>query len=133
MKTLAVMVFAVWGSACGAIPTVEDPGMDGSVVVDLSSREQLIGDWVVEGAQPAAPGAVAGAVPRQGAVGTTCAIVQFCDVPGPDGTRCVQNGCSIVQALSECSVEAPRECGHIVCPFVFVAPGGKRFLNGACF
>ena len=134
MKTLAVMVFAVCGSACGVIPIVEDPAVDSLVMVDLSSREQLIGDWVVEGREPAAQGAVSGAVPPRGAIGpATCVIVQYCDAPGPDGTRCVQNGCNVLDALTECSIEAPRECSRVVCPFVFVGPNGKRFLNGSCF
>src|SRR5262249_36534332 len=106
MKTLAVMVFTVCVSACGTIPAVEVPGMDNSVVVDLWSREQLIGDWVVEGKEPAAQGALPGAVPPRGAIGPiTCVIVQYCDAPGPDGTRCVQNGCNVQDALTECTIE----------------------------
>ena len=133
MKTLAVMVFAVCVSACGTIPVVEEPGMDSSVVVDLSSREQLIGDWVVEGREPAAQGGLSGAVPSRGPIGPiTCVVVQYCDAPGPDGTRCVQTGCNVQDALTECSIEAPRECARVVCPFVFVGPGGKRFQNGTC-
>ncbi len=131
MKTLAVMVFAVCGSACAASPEVEVPGTN-PALVDLSSREQLIGDWVVEGRDPASPGAAGGMVSPRGAIGPiTCVVVQYCDAPGPDGTRCVQKGCDVREALTECSIEAPREC-RIVCPFVFVGPGGKRFLNGSC-
>jgi hypothetical protein len=130
MNTLAVMVLAVWVSACAASPDIELPGTS-PAVVDLSSREQLIGDWVVEGRSPA-PGAMAGGVSPRGPIGpTTCVVVQYCDAPGPDGTRCVQNGCSALDALTECSNEAPRQC-RIVCPFVFIGPGGKRFLNGSC-
>jgi hypothetical protein len=44
----------------------------------------------------------------------------------------VQNGCDVLEALTECSIEAPRECSRVVCPFVFVGPGGKRFRNGSC-
>ena len=131
MKTLAVMVFVVCGSACGVIPIVEDPAVDSPAVVDLSSREQRIGDWVVEGREPAAAGGIV--APRGPTGPITCVVVQYCDAPGPDGTRCVQNGCNVIDALTECSIEAPRECARIVCPFVFIAPGGKRFLNGSCF
>lgn len=129
MKTLAVMVFAGWVSACATISEIDGPGTS-PAIVDLSSREQLIGDWVVEGSKPAA-GPIAGPVAQRGPI--TCVVVQYCDAPGPDGTRCVQNGCSVLDALTECSVEAPRECARVVCPFVFVGPGGKRFLNGSCF
>jgi hypothetical protein len=131
MKTLAVMVFAVCGSACGVIQIVEDPAVDSVVMVDLSSREQLIGDWVVEGREPAASGGVV--APRGPTGRITCVVVQYCDAPGPDGTRCVQTGCNVLDALTECSIEAPRECSRVVCPFVFVGHGGKRFQNGTCF
>lgn len=132
MKALAVMVFAVCVSACGASPVDDDSGAD-RVVVDLSSYEQRIGDWVIEGRDPA-PDATAEAPrgeslpPKAG-----CVVVQYCDAPGPDGTRCVQTGCSVQDALTACSLEAPRECARIKCPFVFVGPGGKRFQNGDCY
>jgi hypothetical protein len=132
MKTLAVVVCAVSASACAASPDIEMSGT-GPAIVDLSSRAQLIGDWVIEGREPAPPGAVSGGVMPRAAIGpVTCVVVQYCDAPGPDGTRCVQNGCSVPDALTECSIEAPREC-RIVCPFVLIGPGGKRFLNGSCF
>ncbi len=133
MKALAVMVFAVGVSACGVSQVDGDPGADSPVVVDLSSHELRIGDWVVEGREPAAPDPAGGAVP-QPAVGrpVTCVIVQYCDTPGPDGTRCLQTGCSVQEALTECTIEAPRECHPLVCPFVFVGPNGVRFNNGSC-
>jgi hypothetical protein len=131
MKALAVMVFGVCVSACGADP-VDDPGSDNGAVVDLSSHEQVLGDWVIEGRDPvpdAPPGAPSdGAVPPVG-----CMVVQSCDAPGTDGTRCVWTGCSLPDALAECAREAPRQCPRIVCPFMFVGPGGKRFRNGTCF
>lgn len=125
MKTLGVMVFAGCVSACAASPDVEVPGTS-PAVVDLSSHEQLIGDWVVEGSDPAAAGPVAQRGP------TSCVVIQYCDAPGPDGTRCVQTGCNVQDALTECTIEAPRECARVVCPFVFVGTGGKRFQNGTC-
>ncbi|HEX8114045.1 MAG TPA: hypothetical protein VF516_40210 [Kofleriaceae bacterium] len=133
MKALAVMVFAVCISACGAIQVDGDPGSDSPVVVDLSSHEQRIGDWVVEGRDPAPPDAVSDAVPRPSAAGpVSCVVIQYCDAPGPDGTRCVQKGCSVQEALTECTIEAPRECHPLVCPFVFLGHGGVRFNNGEC-
>jgi hypothetical protein len=129
MKTLAVMVFAGCVSACAASPDIEVPGTS-PAVVDLSSREQLIGDWMVEGSDPAAAGPVVGPVAQPGPI--SCVVIQYCDAPGPDGTRCVQTGCNVQDALTECTIEAPRECARVVCPFVFVGPGGKRFQNGTC-
>ena len=129
MKPLAVMVFAGCVSACAASPDIEMSGTS-PAVVDLSSREQLIGDWVVEGSDPVAAGPVAGPVAHRGP--TSCVVIQYCDAPGPDGTRCLQIGCNVLDALTECSIEAPRQCARVVCPFVFVGPGGKRFQNGTC-
>lgn len=131
MKALAVMVLAVCATACGANP-VDDPGTDDGLVVDLSSRDQVIGDWVTEGRDPV-PDPSDGAA-RDGTVTPPlgCVVVQ-CDALGPDGTRCVQTGCSVIDALTACSREAPRQCPRIACPFVFVGPGGKRFKNGSCF
>jgi len=129
MKTLAVMVFAGCVSACAASPDLELPGTS-PAVVDLSSHEQLIGDWMIEGSDPAAAGPVGGPVAQRGPI--SCVVIQYCDAPGPDGTRCVQTGCDVQDALTECTIEAPRECARVVCPFVFVGPGGKRFQNGTC-
>jgi hypothetical protein len=63
-----------------------------------------------------------------------CSIVQFCNAPGTDGTRCLQQGCDLITALNECSAEAPAVCGTPVCPWIFVALDGSRFVNttGTC-
>lgn len=52
--------------------------------------------------------------------GSGCSIVQFCNAPGPDGTRCVQQGCSLSTAMSECDREAHLICGTPVQPWIFV-------------
>jgi hypothetical protein len=125
MKALAVMVFAVCLAACGATP-VDDPGTGPGVVVDLSSHDQVIRDWVIEGRAPAPD-------VDPGADGAGCIAVQCRDPLGSGGTRCEWTGCSLVDALSACARDAPRVCGRIACPFVFVAKGGQRFQNGACY
>jgi hypothetical protein len=130
MKALAVMVVAVCLAACGANP-VDDPGTGPGVVVDLSSHEQVIRDWVIEGRDPA-PDVNPGDPDGAGTPSTDCVAVQCRDALGPDGTRCVWIGCSLVDALSACAREAPRVCARIVCPFVFVGRGTTRFENGAC-
>jgi hypothetical protein len=61
-----------------------------------------------------------------------CSIVQWCNAPGGDGTRCVQKGCSLGAALRECEVESRNACGTPVCPWVFVALNGQRFIYGSC-
>lgn len=125
MKTLMMTVFALCVSACAASPTG-----------DVSSG-QGVTDWQIED-PAAAPAAVdsstADAAPVQGAItpAVSCSIVQFCNAPGSDGTRCLQQGCSLDTALAECSREAPAVCGTPVCPWIFVALDGRRFLNGSC-
>ena len=61
-----------------------------------------------------------------------CSIVQFCNAPGSDGTRCLQQGCSLAAAQHECSVESPIVCGKPLCPWIFVALDGTRFINASC-
>ena len=132
MKSLAVMVCLVCATACGANP-VDGPGTEPGTVVDLSSHEQVIGDWVVEGPNPVPDPTSGGERDGTDPPPAGCVVVQYCDAPGPDGTRCVQTGCGVLDALTACAREAPRQCLRITCPFVFVGPGGKRFKNGACF
>ena len=126
MKTLMVTMFALCVSACAGSPAGNAPGDQGT------------GDWQIEG-QPAAPQATADkdtsdAAPVEDAItpDANCSIVQFCNAPGSDGTRCLQQGCSLNTALAECSREAPAVCGTPVCPWIFVASDGTRFLNGSC-
>ena len=61
-----------------------------------------------------------------------CSIVQFCNAPGPDGARCLQQGCSLSAALAEWTAETRAACGTPVCPWIFVALDGTRFINGSC-
>jgi len=111
--------------ACGAV-TSDDPA---------SSADQ--GSWTTE-PPAAAPGAaasddtVAGATAAGTSQATSCSIVQFCNAPGSDGTRCLQQGCSLTAALDECEVESRRVCGTPVCPWVFVALDGTRFFHVPC-
>lgn len=133
MKSLTGMVFVLWVSACGATPVVEHP-----VVVDTTSGDVRMEDWLIEGlwpsAQIAADDGAADAAPVQDAAApaASCSTVQFCNAPGPDGTRCVQQGCDVVTALVACSHAAPAVCGWPACPWTFVARDGRRFINGSC-
>jgi hypothetical protein len=55
-----------------------------------------------------------------------CSIVQFCNAPGADGTRCLQRGCGRIDAEVECLDEAIRICGAPLCPTIFVESNGNR-------
>jgi len=55
-----------------------------------------------------------------------CSIVQFCNAPGSDGTRCLQQGCSVAAAISECRAETQTVCGGHTCPWIFVTSSGQR-------
>lgn len=125
MKTLMMTVFALCVSACAATPTGDGTSGRGMT------------DWQIEdpAASPAAADTgAADAAPVQDAITprASCSIVQFCNAPGSDGTRCLQQGCSLSAAQAECSREAPAVCGTPVCPWIFVASDGTRFLNGSC-
>jgi hypothetical protein len=62
----------------------------------------------------------------------SCSVVQFCNAPGSDGTRCLQQGCSLATARAECRTESKNVCGNPVCPWIFVATNGQRFLDSSC-
>jgi hypothetical protein len=132
MKTLMVMVLGLCGSACGETPAVEHP------VVGITFSDQRMEDWLIEGLSPSLQLAIddggSDTLPVEDAFAPAarCSIVQFCNAPGRDGTRCLQRGCGAVDALVECSREAPKVCGWPVCPWVFVARDGRRFINGSC-
>lgn len=61
-----------------------------------------------------------------------CSIVEYCNAPGADGSRCRQQGCSLQAALDECTVETSNVCGTPVCPWIFVALNGQRFIHDSC-
>ena len=60
-----------------------------------------------------------------------CSIVQYCNAPGSDGTRCIQQGCSFQAAREECINEGWNVCGTPVCPWKFVDLNGVR--HELCF
>ncbi len=61
-----------------------------------------------------------------------CSIVEYCNAPGSDGTRCRQQGCSLSTALAECEQETAIVCGSRVCPWIFVASNGTRYVHTSC-
>lgn len=131
MKTVMMTVFAVCFAGCAMEPATETASTDQQIT--------STGDWqqitqpIVTGDQQAV-GEAADATPIEDAINPRagCSIVQFCNAPGSDGTRCLQQGCDLGTALAECSREAPAVCGTPVCPWIFVASDGSRFLNGSC-
>jgi hypothetical protein len=54
------------------------------------------------------------------AAGSGCSVVQYCDAPGSDGTRCLHLACDYNTAYNECIVETRNVCGTPVQPWIFV-------------
>lgn len=52
--------------------------------------------------------------------GNGCSIVQYCDAPGSDGTRCLHLTCDFNTAYNECIRESYSVCGTPVPVWVFV-------------
>jgi hypothetical protein len=46
-----------------------------------------------------------------------CAFVEFCNAPGSDGTRCVQQACSLAAARVECRSDTAFVCGSPTNPW----------------
>ncbi len=62
-----------------------------------------------------------------------CSVVEWCNAPGADGARCLQQGCTLERALDECTAEARAACGTPVpCPWIFVASDGTRYIRRRC-
>jgi len=55
-----------------------------------------------------------------------CSVVVSCNAPGPDGTRCRQQGCSLGAAKLECALESVSICGTAVCPVILIESDGTR-------
>lgn len=85
---------------------------------DASERTEAGADvapaWVGPGVAPAdgTPGeSVDGAVEKAG-----CVHIQWCNEPGPVGTVCIWDSCSLAAAVRECTADANAVCGGIVQP-----------------
>jgi hypothetical protein len=102
---------------------LEADGWHAETAAEVASRAPATTDVTSE-----ATAALTGSVsPR-----TNCSIVQFCDAPGADGTRCLQQGCTLDQAAAECDREVPQICGTGKCPWILVTTDGRRFVKDTC-
>jgi hypothetical protein len=45
-----------------------------------------------------------------------CVHIQWCNEPGPVGTVCIWDGCSLAAAIRECTADANAVCGGITQP-----------------
>jgi len=55
-----------------------------------------------------------------------CSVVEWCNAPGFDGTRCQQTGCSVSAAIAECRADVDFVCGNPICPWIFTSITGAR-------
>jgi hypothetical protein len=102
---------------------------------DTSDEEVASSNWSREdGSELAAD--PAGEVTELGEDGLIekagCSVVEYCNAPGPEGTRCRQQGCTFIAAMSECEQETAIVCGSAVCPWIFVASNGVRYVKNSC-
>ena len=108
--TLVVSPVALPSTDVEAVFAVE-PGSESAVAPGEESAVELGGQSPME--------------PAGDAVGqaTNCSVVEFCNAPGSDGTRCRQRRCGQGAAENECKREARSVCGSARCPLVFVTSG----------
>jgi hypothetical protein len=93
-------------------------------VAERGRMEDLESTPEVGGAEQASTvGASAQAVQ---AAAAGCSVVVSCNAPGPEGTRCRQQGCSLGAARLECALESVAVCGAAVCPVILVELDGTR-------
>src|SRR4051812_44605580 len=101
MRMLMMTVFAAGLAACAMQPTTESTSTDQLQTTSVSDWHQVT--QPIATGDPAT-GDVSDSAPIEDAINPRagCSIVQFCNAPGSDGTRCLQQGCSLGAALDEC-------------------------------
>jgi len=101
---------------------------------EAPSQEPRSATLAASAAIPSSPDVeVASAADPAGEVASlaaSCSIVQFCNAPGSDGTRCQQQGCSLGAAENECKREVRTVCGSASCPLIFVTSSKDRITLG---
>lgn len=123
ISTLIMAALVVTMSACAIDPAgqqlrAEDQGdgagaiEDRSVTSEEASTEEAL---------------ATGFADDEAGQAVSCSIVQYCNAPGGDGTRCKQQGCSFWAAVYECEAETYNVCGSPVYPWIFVGLDGRRY------
>lgn len=123
-SNLSIIALVAALSACGVDPARgptpgDDPGSP------LADEPAVISSDTAETVSRASPTSDA-ITPRAG-----CSVVDFCNAPGSEGTRCRQQGCSVQSAVNECKSEVPGVCGSPVSPWIFVTLDGVHHSSGA--
>jgi hypothetical protein len=114
--------------ACAVEPVGQEPRQD--TPDDESTRGKGDAPATPTGRNADAPARAEAEDPATGYSG--CSIVQYCNAPGLNGTVCLQQGCSVAAARSECRSESKYVCGSPVCPWEFIASDGQHFLDPSC-
>ena len=135
MKTLMVTVFAFAAltatlSACALDPAGEEPKTE----VQSNVQPSLKLEFSAAALEDAMAKQTLSASSAEDAANLTanCSIVQFCNAPGSDGTRCVQQGCSVQAAFDECVTETFNVCGAPSCPWKLVLLNGTSGTITPC-
>jgi hypothetical protein len=143
MKTFMMTLFAV----CMGMAACSTASTDASEDAKPAVASEPTGTWRADTAEEAAarassPGDAVDTSDGEAVTAPTgtiepranCSIVQFCNAPGSDGSRCIQQGCSLADAEAECQRETVTVCGAPTCPWALVETNGtKLFEHGGGF
>jgi len=123
--TSIIAAMAIILSACALEPATTPPvEVQSTELTGLQAEDRAVAG---EAADPASTNPTDGATN----IAANCSIVQWCNAPGSDGTRCIQQGCSFDAARTECINEGWAICGTPLCPWALIDTNGVR--HELCF
>lgn len=113
---MAAMVLVASLGACGSEPDAasegEIPGLELWTVVEAGSEDTAPAEAALLEGDDGVPGESRdGVVEKAG-----CVHIQWCNEPGPVGTVCIWDSCSLGAAVDECTRDAIAVCGRITQP-----------------
>lgn len=114
-SALAAFALALSMTACSADPEapVESANLDEWTLVEEGRDEA---DALAEAAAAAGDEGVPGENSDAVIEKAGCVHIQWCNEPGPVGTVCIWDACSLAAAVSECTADARAVCGGITQP-----------------
>ena len=129
INTAIIAIATLAMSACAFAPTGKDPTSQDPAGAPLNADRADDPSPVAD--DPAAPPEIESSPDVTIPPPAGCSVVQFCNAPGSEGTRCVQQGCTVKPAVTECKAEVPPICGTPVLPWIFVTSDGVHHPSTA--